>query len=71
MPATSAGTIGTLRRPETRAIALPNGRRPSRAIANSSRMHAVSIASVQTVIASAQSIRNTLPVVFPSACLTM
>ena len=39
MPITSAGTIGTLRVPETRAIWVPNGRRPSRAIENSMRIH--------------------------------
>ena len=32
MPVTSAGTIGTLRWPETRATAEPAGRRLSRAI---------------------------------------
>ena len=71
MPVTSAGTIGTLRRPDTRAIALPKGSRPSRAIANIRRMHAVSTASVQTVIAIAESTRKTSPSVLPSACLTM
>ena len=71
MPTTSAGTTGTLRRPETRAMWVPNGSRPSRAIANSSRMHDAITASVQTVIAIAESIRNTLPTVLPSACLMM
>src|SRR5579859_214874 len=71
MPTNSAGMIGTFARPETRAIWDPNGSRPSRAIENSIRMQAVQTASVQTVIAIAESIRNTLPVVLPSACLTM
>ncbi len=50
---------------------VPNGSRPSRAIANSSRMQAAITASVQTVIAIAESIRKTLPSVLPSACLMM
>ena len=38
---TSAGTIGTLRRPETRATAEPDGSWLSRAIENSIRIVAV------------------------------
>ena len=41
MPVTSAGTIGTLRRPETRATCEPNGSLLSRAIENSIRIVAV------------------------------
>jgi len=70
-PTNSAGTIGTFARPDTRASDEPPGSRPSRAIENSIRMQAVSTASVQTRIASPESARNTLPVVLPSACLTM
>ena len=71
MPTTSAGTIGTLPRPDTRATCGPNGRRLSRAIANIMRMHDVCTARQQTVIAIAESIRKMLPTVSPSACLTM
>ncbi len=62
---------GPARLPETRAICAPNGSRPSRAIANSSRMHAAITASVQTVMAIAESMRKMLPSVLPSACLMM
>ena len=59
-------------RPETRAMCVPNGRRPSRAIENSMRMQAAHHGQACTrVIAIAESIRNTLPVVLPSACLMM
>ena len=68
-PVTSAGTIGTLRRPETRATWAPNGSRLSRAIENSIRIVAVCTARQQTMIASAVSARNTLPVVLPNAFL--
>src|ERR1700734_1171801 len=70
-PTNKAGMIGTLRVPETCAIAEPNGSRPSRAIENNMRMQAVMTASVQTVIAIAESTRKTLPGVLPSACLMM
>ncbi len=50
---------------------VPNGSRPSRAIANSSRIQEAITASVQTLMAIAESIRNTLPTVLPSACLMM
>src|ERR1700722_1190086 len=70
-PTNRAGTIGTLARPDTRAMLDPNGRRPSRAIENSIRIQAVHTARVHTVIAIAASIRNTLPVVLPRACLTI
>src|ERR1700729_1948220 len=69
-PTTSAGTIGTLARPDTRATEEPNGSRPSRAIENSIRMQAVQTARVHTVMAIADAIRNMLPTVLPSACLT-
>ena len=70
-PTTSAGTTGTRRVPDTRAMWVPKGRRPSRAIANSSRMQPAITARVQTEIASAESTRKTLPIVLPSACLMM
>ena len=66
---TSAGTIGTLRRPETRATAEPTGSLLSRAIENSIRIVAVWTARQQTKIAIAASARNTFPVVLPNACL--
>ena len=52
-------------------MCVPNGSRPSRAIANSSRMQEAITASVQTEMAIAESTRNTLPTVLPSACLMM
>src|SRR5258708_1956216 len=70
-PTSRAGTIGTLALPDTRATLEPNGRRPSRAIENNMRMHAVHTASVHTVMATAEATRKTFPVVLPSACLTM
>src|ERR1700733_6519770 len=70
-PTNNAGTIGTLARPDTRAMCEPAGSLPSRAIENSMRMHAVITASVHTVIAIAESIRKMLPSVLPSACLMM
>src|SRR3974390_787391 len=67
-PVTSAGTAGSLRRPETRAMAEPAGSLLSRAIENSIRIVAVWTARQQTKIAIAQSIRNRFPTVLPNAC---
>src|SRR5579862_2689735 len=67
IPVTSAGTIGTLRCPETRAIADPNGSWLSRAIENIIRIVAVWTARQHTKMAIAQSARKMFPLVFPNA----
>jgi hypothetical protein len=52
-------------------MAPPNGSRPSRAIENSIRMHAVCTARQQTVIAMPEQARKTSPSPDPSVPLTM
>src|ERR1700744_1412520 len=70
-PTNSAGMIGTRARPDTRASEDPNGSRPSRAIENSIRIHAVQTARQHTGMAIAEAIRKMFPRVFPSASLTI
>src|SRR3979490_340290 len=65
-PTRIVGRIGVPVVGDTRDSRVENGNAPSRAIENIIRVAAVWIASVQTVIAIATAVRNTLPVTEPN-----